>query len=146
MTTETLQVLAAPGAVAATLWWLHVRLDRVERTLENVAAALNAAPPPRRKRVNAIIVLPPLLAALAMGCASVRQTAFEETIEPDGSYVTRRIESRVSAIGDAKSLADKLTVSQDRQAIGAEGASASATASNAPATIEALTRLLEAAK
>lgn len=147
MTAEMLETLSTPGAIAISLFWIHSRLNHVERCLDCIATNTGAQLPRKQSKwkkslLPALAVSLPLLA----GCANITQEAKTEKVNTDGSYETRTITSRVSAIGDARSLADKLTVIQDKQQIGAEGADTSATSTNAAATVDALTRLLEVAK
>jgi hypothetical protein len=145
---EVIEILATPGAIGVSLLWIHSRLNHVEQCLECIARATEANLPRREpRRMKSLLPLVAVsLPLLSAGCASITQSATEETVAPDGSYTVRTVASKVSAIGDARSLADKLTVSQDAQAIGAEGAETSASATNAPALIDALTRFLEVAK
>lgn len=141
------QTLSTPGAVAVSLLWLHSRLNHVERCVESIAAKVEAPLPKKPKRGKSLLPLMAVALALAgSGCASIKQTATVETINEDGSWTTRTIESKMSALGDARSLADKLSVSQDKQAIGAEGAHTETSTTNSAAVFEALTRLIESVK
>lgn len=86
-----------------------------------------------------------LLAAMVVGCSSIRQTVTSEIKHPDGTVETRISKSTILASWDAKQIVEKLRVSNGKtQGIGIGTVDSETSSTNAVVALDVLIRALAA--
>ena len=135
---ESLSVVA----LGFVLWRLRV-MDCRLRALTGAVASCPSCRKHLRFPVEPVVALA-LAGILLAGCTSVRQEVQTTETATNGTTTTREVKARAVTLFDGRSVVREMRLSGGKTAsIGVEGQETEAHGTNAVATLDAVTRLLQ---
>lgn len=138
--------LGVESASLVMLGFLLWRIRMMDARLRALTEAVAACPTCRkhlRFPVEPVIALA-LAGLLVAGCTSVRQEVQTTETATNGTTTTREVKARAVTLFDGRSVVREMRLSGGKTAsIGVEGQETEAHGTNAAATLDAVTRLLQ---
>ena len=140
--------LGVESASLVMLGFLLWRIRMMDARLRALTEAVAACPTCRkhlRFPVEPVIAVALALAGILLaGCTSVRQEVQTTETATNGTTTTREVKARAVTLFDGRSVVREMRLSGGKTAsIGVEGQETEAHGTNAAATLDAVTRLLQ---